>query len=83
MRSRPAARRSCSSPARASIYDAAYDAGRFAAVNNARDTVVKGIAKWDEKLAVLVDKRVGDNYDLSGYDDFVGVVCTPFRALRR
>ena len=60
------------------IYDAEYDAGRFSAVRHASDVVSVAVAAWSEKLKRIEKLKRGDNFDLSAYDEFIGVVCTPF-----
>ena len=60
------------------IYDAAYDAGQFAAIRNIRQTVSDAVQSWKEKITELTAMRVGDNYDFSDFDEILGVVCTPF-----
>lgn len=60
------------------VYGAAYDAGMFKEINNARSTVVDGVAEWKKRVARLAGTRLGDNYDFTEYGDLVGVVCTPF-----
>jgi len=60
------------------IYDAEYDAGRFSAVRHASDVVSVAVAEWSEKMKRIERLKRGDNFDLSAYDEFIGVVCTPF-----
>lgn len=58
-------------------YSAEYDAGEYRTVRNAASTVEKAVEWWHGRLTKLRENPKGDNYDLSGFDQLVGVVCTP------
>ncbi|MEX5298220.1 hypothetical protein RCG67_05520 [Kocuria sp. CPCC 205292] len=54
-----------------------YDAGDFRTVRNAASKVKDACSRWAEKMKYLQSHRVGQNYDLSSFDNIVGVVVTP------
>jgi hypothetical protein len=60
------------------IYSGAYDTGDHQTVRNASATVQAGLIRWSEVVAMLRNRPVGDNYDVSKFDRFVPVLCTPF-----
>jgi len=60
------------------IYSEAYDTGDHKTVRNAASTVQDGVVKWQEVIARLKSRPVGDNYDFSAFDDLVPVLCTPY-----
>lgn len=59
-------------------YTMEYDQGAYKAIRNAETTVVDAVAHWKGIVEILDATRVGDNYNLSGFDRIIGVVCTPF-----
>lgn len=59
-------------------YTMDYDRGVYKAIRNAETTVVNAVAHWKGIVELLDATRVGDNYNLSGFDRIIGVVCTPF-----
>jgi hypothetical protein len=59
------------------IYSAAYDVGDHRTVRNAASTVEDAVKEWGETVARLSAAPRGDNYDFSGFADFLPVVCTP------
>lgn len=59
-------------------YTMDYDRGVYNAIRNAETTVVNAVAHWKGIVETLDATRVGDNYNLSGFDRIIGVVCTPF-----
>lgn len=59
-------------------YTMDYDRGVYNAIRNAETTVVNAVAHWKGIVETLDANRVGDNYNLSGFDRIIGVVCTPF-----
>jgi hypothetical protein len=61
------------------VYDAEYDKGTHRVVANARATVDKAVAGWQQFLHDLDWAPKGDNFDLSPFRGrIIGVVCTPF-----
>ena len=60
-----------------SILYAEYEIADFRVLRNAADLVQKAVVEWNQICSFLRDNRVGENYDLSGYDKIMGVVCTP------
>lgn len=59
-------------------YTMEYDRGDYKAIRNAETTVVDAVAHWKGIVETLDATRVGENYNLSGFDRIIGVVCTPF-----
>lgn len=59
-------------------YTQAYDRGDYRDVRNAESTVSDAIRYWADIMVLLRSNLVGDNWDLSGYRQIVGIVCTPF-----
>ncbi|KRE86034.1 hypothetical protein ASG75_10905 [Rhodanobacter sp. Soil772] len=59
-------------------YTMDYDRGVYNAIRNTETTVVNAVAHWKGIVKTLDATRVGDNYNLSGFDRIIGVVCTPF-----
>lgn len=59
-------------------YTMDYDRGSYNSIRNAETTVVNAVAHWKDIVETLNATRVGDNYNLSGFDRIIGVVCTPF-----
>lgn len=59
-------------------YTREYDQGAHNAIRNAASTVDRGVDYWSGIVDQLNAQRVGDNFDLSGFTQIVGVVCTPF-----
>jgi hypothetical protein len=59
------------------IYSAEYDAGSYRAIRSATTIVEQAVARWNEVGAFLKNNPKGDNYDFTGFKEFVGLVCTP------
>jgi hypothetical protein len=59
-------------------YTMDYDRGVYNTIRNAETTVVNAVAHWKGIVETLDSTRVGDNYNLSGFNRIIGVVCTPF-----
>lgn len=59
-------------------YTREYDRGAHSAIRNAASTVDNGVDYWANIVSQLEARRVGDNFNLAGYKQIVGVVCTPF-----
>jgi len=59
-------------------YTREYDRGVYNVIRNAASTVDRGVDYWANIVSRLEARRVGDNFDLTGYKQIVGVVCTPF-----
>lgn len=59
-------------------YTRDYDRGVHNVIRNAASTVDKGVDYWANIVSKLEGRRAGDNFDLTGYERIVGVVCTPF-----
>lgn len=55
----------------------AYDSGDHARIRAAEDRVTRALDEWGQKTSTLQKNRVGSNYDLSSFDDIVGIVITP------
>lgn len=64
-------------------YTMEYDRGDYKAIRNAESTVVDAVAHWKGIVETLDATRVGENYNLSGFDRIIGVVCTPFTVYTR
>lgn len=62
------------------IYDRAYDQGVFNVIRNTQATIDAAVTRWQSIINDLRLQQRGDNFDLSSYDQIVGVVCTPFVA---
>jgi hypothetical protein len=60
-----------------SILYAEYEIADYRVLRNASDQVQKAVIAWNQICSFLRDNRVGENYDLSRYDEIIGVVCTP------
>ena len=60
------------------VYDLEYDKGSFSVVRNLEETVDRAVIDWENKVVRLAQLRVGDNYDFSGFEEIIGIVCTPF-----
>ncbi len=54
-----------------------YDAGDYSSVRNAQTNIKKAVAEWGARIAQLDVQRVGDNFDLSQFDQLIGLVVTP------
>lgn len=59
-------------------YTREYDQGTHNSIRNAASTVDRGVELWVRIVGQLSANRTGDNFDFSGYNRIVGVVCTPF-----
>jgi hypothetical protein len=59
-------------------YSMEYDQGVYRTIRNAENTAIKAVFHWKEIVNKLNANRIGDNYDFSGFDRIIGVVCTPF-----
>lgn len=59
-------------------YTREYDRGVYNVIRNAASTVDRGVDYWANIVSRLEARRVGDNFDLTGYKQIIGVVCTPF-----
>ncbi|WP_367372166.1 hypothetical protein [Pseudomonas lini] len=59
-------------------YTREYDRGVHNVIRNAASTVDKGVDYWASIVSQLEARREGDNFNLTGYKQIVGVVCTPF-----
>ncbi|TRO08030.1 hypothetical protein EQ836_25005 [Ectopseudomonas mendocina] len=59
-------------------YTREYDRGVHNVIRNAASTVDNGVDYWARIVSQLEALRAGDNFDLTGYKQIVGVVCTPF-----
>ena len=62
------------------VYSSEYDIGDYRTVRNAASTVVDAVSRWQGIIDNIKANPVGDNFDFSGFDDFVSVVCTPYPA---
>ena len=62
------------------IYDRNYDQGDFRVVRNTQYTVDQAVVAWNAVLTNLRCVPKGENFDFSGFDEILGVVCTPFAA---
>lgn len=60
------------------IYDRDYDQGVFRVVRNCQTTIDEAVEHWSGIVSDLKQHPVGDNFDLSHFDEFIGIVCTPF-----
>jgi hypothetical protein len=60
------------------IYSPAHDIGDYATIRNARTDIEDAVARWNEIRSFLEAHPVGSNYDLSDYQQFIAVVCTPY-----
>jgi hypothetical protein len=60
------------------VYSSEYDIGDYRTVRNTASTVVDAIYRWQGIIEIIKANPVGDNFDFSGFDDFVSVVCTPY-----
>lgn len=56
----------------------AWDRGEYRAVLGIASHVDRAVAEWDQKLARLRERPVGDNYDFSSFRRIVGVVAYPW-----
>lgn len=62
------------------IYDRDYDRGTFRVIRNIQDTIDNAVIEWEGIVDNLSWQPTGENFDLSAFDDIIGVVCTPFAA---
>lgn len=60
------------------IYDRDYDQGVFRVIKNAQATIDDAVEAWERITAELRRQPTGENFDLSQFDEILGVVCTPF-----
>lgn len=60
------------------IYDRDYDQGIFRVIRNAQATIDGSVEAWEGIVAELRRQPTGENFDLSKFDEIIGVVCTPF-----
>ena len=60
------------------IYTGAYDSGDYALVRNRSELVEKAVRYWTDKKTFFEAHKLGLNYDFTGYEKFVAVVCTPW-----
>lgn len=59
------------------IYGEDYDIGDHRAVRNAASTLDDAVSAWQSTVARVRANPCGRNYDLSGFQNIVGLVCTP------
>lgn len=59
-------------------YTREYDCGVHKDIRNAAATVDNGVDYWVNIVSQLEARKEGDNFSLTGYNQIVGVVCTPF-----
>lgn len=59
------------------VYTPEYDRGDFGVVRNVRTDIEGYVRKWADRIDRLRSDPVGDNYDLSGYRQVIGIICTP------
>lgn len=60
------------------IYDRDYDQGVFRVIRNSQATIDDAAESWERVVAELRRHPTGENFDLSQFDEIIGVVCTPF-----
>lgn len=60
------------------IYDRDYDQGVFRVIRNAQATIDGAVEAWEGIVAELRRQPTGENFDLSKFDEIIGVVCAPF-----
>ena len=60
------------------IYTGAYDSGDYALVRNRSQMVEEAVGYWTDKRMFLETHKLGLNYDFTGYEHFIAVVCTPW-----
>ena len=60
------------------IYDRDYDQGVFRVIRNTQATIDDAVEAWVGIVAELRRQPRGENFDLSQFDEIIGVVCTPF-----
>jgi len=60
------------------IYDRDYDQGIFRIIRNTQATIDDAVEAWEGVAAELRRQPTGENFDLSHFDEIIGVVCTPF-----
>lgn len=60
------------------IYDRDYDQGVFRVIRNSQTTIDDAAESWERVVAELRRHPTGENFDLSQFDEIIGVVCTPF-----
>ncbi|MDP3583528.1 MAG: hypothetical protein Q8R61_00235 [Thiobacillus sp.] len=60
------------------IYDRDYDQGVFRVIRNAQATIDGAVEAWEGIVAELRRQPIGENFDLSKFDEIIGVVCSPF-----
>ena len=60
------------------IYDRDYDQGEFRVIRNSQATIDDAAESWERVVAELRRHPTGENFDFSGFDEIIGVVCTPF-----
>jgi hypothetical protein len=60
------------------IYEGDYDRGTHRVVRNAEQTLNDALKFWRTFIERLRREPVGENFDFSGFQTVIGVVCTPF-----
>ena len=58
-------------------FSPAYDSGEHRVVRNVATTVDKAVQHWEQVVATMSASPVGDNFDVSAYEEVHGVVVTP------
>lgn len=62
---------------KSSVYKATHDIGDYRAIRNSASLLDDAVRTWNRVTATLLARPSGDNYDFTGYDRVIGVVCTP------
>ncbi|MGH3906887.1 MAG: hypothetical protein ACRDTE_22305 [Pseudonocardiaceae bacterium] len=62
---------------KAIVYTPEYDRGDPRVVRNVRASIEGYVDQWKRRLDRLQRVPVGDNYDVTGFDRIIGLVCTP------
>lgn len=58
-------------------YTGSIDAATYTDIRNISSALVADVAYWREKADQLQVNKVGDNYDFSGVENFIPIVCVP------
>lgn len=59
-------------------FSTAYDRGEFLAVRSTSTAAVKAAEDWARKMELLRQTPRGDNFDVRGFNEIIGVVVYPF-----